>query len=485
MTAELLLQYQRCKRRAFLDTHGDRTLRDTPNDLLLKLKQDKFVHKKNVLAQETYQRPDYPKGDWNAGAQATWELMLQGVERIYQGVLLATYSEKYTLLSHPDLLIKQPGMSLFGDWVYVPAQIELGKRPKLEYQIIAAYNAAVLARVQGIQPNIAWLVLRRQEAYAVDVARWTLPMQRNLDECMQTLESELAPEVFISRQRCSLCGWFTQCYAIAKSQQHLSLVPGVTPSRYTQLQALNISTLESLTQTNPDLLATLPGFDSAIARKLVLQAQAVSQNQPIRSQPTTFMNALRYQNDQVEIYFDIEAQPDLNLDFLLGVLVVDRQKNVETFYALLAENVEQEALIWQQFLDVVSQYPYAPIFHFCAYEVDTIKRLARLYHTPRGQVRSLLDRFVDVYEEITQLVAMPVENYTLKSIARYIGFEWRDPQANGSQCIYWYDQWLQTGDRTFLEAIVHYNEDDCRATHRVKDWLVSFIGDTQPIKSIL
>jgi len=27
----------------------------------------------------------------------------------------------------------------------------------------------------------------------------------------------------------------------------------------------------------------------------------------------------------VELYFDIEAQSDLNLDYLLGVLVVDRQ----------------------------------------------------------------------------------------------------------------------------------------------------------------
>jgi len=115
MTAELLLQYQRCQRRTFLDTHADRSLRDAPSDLLLKLQQDKFVHKKNVLSDLAYQRPVYPQGNWDAGAIATWELMLQGVDKIYKGVLLATYSEKYTLLSHPDLLIKQPGMSLFGD----------------------------------------------------------------------------------------------------------------------------------------------------------------------------------------------------------------------------------------------------------------------------------------------------------------------------------------------------------------------------------
>ncbi|PPS44123.1 TM0106 family RecB-like putative nuclease [Chroococcidiopsis sp. TS-821] len=475
MTAELLLQYQRCQRRAFLDTHGDRSQRDSPSEFLLRLQQDKIIHQQNALAQQNHQQPNYHQGNWEAGAIATLELMQQGVERISQGILLTTYQEKYTLISRPDLLIKQPGNSLFGDWVYIPAQIELGKRPKLEYQIIAAYNAHVLEQIQGIAPKTAWLFLRRPEVYSVDVARWTSQMQRSLDRCLEILEAELAPEVFISRQRCSLCRWYSQCYAIAKEQQHLSLIPGVTPNRYTQLQALNVVTLESLTQVNPTQLESLPGFDRQVAQKLVLQAQAVFENRPI------LLNATRTTDVSpapIELYFDIEAEPDLNLDYLLGVLVVDRQTGTETFHKFLAETPAQEEAIWQQFLDLVCQYPTAPIYHFCAYEVDTVKRLGKLYHTPRSQIKTLLARFVDVYEQVVQTVALPVENYTLKAIARWLGFEWRDPQANGSHCIYWYDRWLATGDRALLDAIVRYNEDDCHATRHVKDWLLAFTNSS-------
>ena len=32
----------------------------------------------------------------------------------------------------------------------------------------------------------------------------------------------------------------------------------------------------------------------------------------------------------------------------------------------------------------------------------------------------------------------------------------------------------ETGDRSYLEAILRYNEDDCRATYHIKDWLVQF-----------
>ncbi|MFH7026826.1 MAG: TM0106 family RecB-like putative nuclease [Heteroscytonema crispum UTEX LB 1556] len=511
INAELLLQYQRCQRRPFLDTFGDKNQRDAPNDLLLKLQQDKIVHQKRVLAQLThYQRPNYPRFDWEAAEAATLELMQQGVECIHQGVLLADYSEGYTLLSRPELLLKQAGKSCFGDWMYVPATVELGKRPKQEYQVIAAFHAQVLATAQQIAPDIAWLILRTKEkGYPVDISKWTPQMQRILDDLIHTFEGGVAPEVFISRQKCSLCHWHSQCYAVAQSQKHLSLLPGVTPVRYNQLQALDITTLESLAQTSPTQLENLPGFDSLVAPKLVLQAQSVLQNRPlILPYPSLKKDSAdnistenispilgpdgSYQwlrpslilpkqenigfTSPIELYFDIEAQPDLNLNYLLGVLVVNRQDNTEQFYSFLAEKPEDEEIIWQQFMELVWQYPEAPIYHFCVYEFDTVKRLSRLYRTPYSSVSPVLKRFVDVYEELTQSVALPVESYALKAIARWLGFEWRNPEASGAKCIYWYDQWLKTGDRALLEIIQRYNEDDCRATRNVKDWLINFVN---------
>lgn len=478
INAELLLQYQRCKRRPFLDIHGDKSQRDDTNELLRKLQQDKSAHQLSFLAHLTYHQPDYPYGNWERGEAATLELMQRGVDYIYKGVLLATYSEGYTLLSRPNLLVKQPGQSRFGDWMYVPAGIELGKRPKQEYQVVAAFHAQVLATVQGVVPEIAWLLLRRtnDRSYAVDLFKWIPRMQQILEEFIQVLELPNPPEVFISRQKCNLCHWYSQCYAVAQSEKHLSLLPGVTPIRYTQLQALAITTLESLANTNPSTLENLLGFDREVAPKLVVQAQSALERRPIILPYPLPIKDITF-TAPIELYFDIEAQPDLDLDYLLGVLVVDRLANTEQFYSFLAEKPEDEELVWQQFLDLVWQYPEAPIYHFCVYEFDTVKRLAKLYNTPYASVRPILNRFVDVYEQLTQSVTLPVESYALKAIARWLGFEWREKEASGAKCIYWYDQWLETGDRTLLEIIQSYNEDDCRATRRVKDWLVNFFQD--------
>ncbi|MEC4813584.1 MAG: TM0106 family RecB-like putative nuclease [Scytonema sp. PMC 1069.18] len=507
INAELLLQYQRCKRRPYLDVYGDKTQRDAASDLLRKLQQDKIAHQNSILEKFIYHKPKYRYGDWIQGEAATLELMYQGVECIYQGVLLAGYSENHGLLCSPDILMKQLGQSIFGDWMYVPVNIELGKRPKQEYQVVTAFDAYVLTKIQQAELKTAWLMLRGKDTgYSVDLFRWIPQMHSILEELIHDLENNEPPEVFISRQKCSLCRWYSSCYAVAQSQKHLSLLPGVTPIRYQQLQALDITTVESLASTHPTMLENLPGFDHKVAPKLILQAQSVVENKPfilpyLLNQNNIEMgfsvwNTSEYFHTQseinidtfekssyledilltspIEIFFDIEAQPDLNLDYLLGVLVVDRQNNTEQFYGFLAETQAEEKLIWEQFLDLVCQYPEAPIYHFCVYEFDTVRRLAKLYHTPQNLVLPVLDRLVDVYEILIKNVTLPVESYALKAIARWLGFTWRNPEASGAKCIYWYDQWLQTGDRALLEIIQSYNEDDCRATRSVKDWLANF-----------
>ena len=483
VTDDLLLYYKRCRRRAFLDVYGDSTQQDPEQDFLLKLRQDGFAYRQVIVEVAPYQSPNYPRGDWAAGAKATLELMQQGVERISQAVLLMQTEPGVTLLSRPDLLVKQPGQSNFGDWMYSPTLIKLGKRPKPEYQIVAAFAAHLLAAVQGVMPSEVQLILRRQESCFVNLERWVPLMQEILWECIETLLQQQEPEIFISRQKCSLCHWYSSCHAIALADQHISLLPGVTPSRYRDLQALGVTTMESLAQSTIGLLEPVVG--SEIAVDLVQQAQSIVQNRAMlrqRNWEETETSQLFTHTDTlptapVELYFDIEAESELKVDYLLGVLVIDNRTHTEIFHPLLAANPINEPLIWQQFLELVSLYPDAPIFHFSDYEVETVKRLANLYQTPQPQLLLLLSRLVDVHRYVMNTATLPVESYSLKHLARWIGFEWRDSGITGSQCVCLYNDWLETGNRSILDVILRYNEDDCRATYHLKSWLVNFVQD--------
>jgi predicted RecB family nuclease len=472
LTDDLLLNYQRCHRRAFLEVNGNPEDREPIGDYLRKILSDSAQNRRQILDEAPYSQPEYDREDWRAGVRATLGLMAQGVDRIYHGVLSTPGPRGSTLLIKPDLLVREPGESGFGDWRYSISQIKLSRRPKLEYQLTATFQTSVLAAVQGSWPGAAWLLLRGRGPYAVPLAERLAEMEGLLEDCLDQLIDGHEPEVFIARSRCSMCSWYGHCHALATEQRHLSLLPGVTPKRYSFLQELGITSLAALEGTDPAILAPLPGFGPEVAQRLVDQAYATLTDRPVLI--GNFPRPPRLQAP-IELFFDIEAEPELELAYLHGVMVLDRFKQRQTFHGLIAEQPDQEQRVWEEFVALVSLYRDAPIFHFCSYEAETVRRFGARYGTDPAVIDQILDRFIDVHYWATQTAIMPVESYALKNLARWVGFDWRDAEANGAQSIYWYDQWLATGERSYLDRILRYNEDDCIATYHVKEWLAEFV----------
>ena len=501
---QLLLNYKRCNRRTFLEIHGLPQQKDPDKDFVLKLKRENQAHIRNVIWERSLScaRPEASRRDWQLNAAQTVELMQQGVSCIVRGTLSVTFSEwqkvadelflaqiediqqeflsKTIFTAAPSLLIKQTGFSRFGDWEYVPVNIKFGRKPKPEYKLIAAFHARLLSIIQETTPTRSQLILKEHDNHHIDLNHWIAKMQHTVAECLTMLANHREPEVFISRQRCSLCSWYGYCHEIAKSTRHLSLIPGVTPKRYEYLQELGINTVESLIAFPEAELGETLGYQ--VARQLKQQITALKDNRPLVNHSFDLVNTQPIPSSAIELYFDIEAEPERQTDYLLGVLLVDRANNTEKFHAFLAENLEDEGKIWQEFLDFVALYPDAPIFHYSEYEADTIKRLARLYGTPKEQKKEVLSRLVDLHRWVTEAVIFPVESYSLKAIANWIGFYWRETTGSGDQSVCWYDRWLKTQDRTLLELILSYNEDDCRATRHLKDWLLDFLEAQRKLK---
>ncbi|MDA3629732.1 ribonuclease H-like domain-containing protein, partial [Saccharopolyspora sp. WRP15-2] len=65
----------------------------------------------------------------------------------------------------------------------------------------------------------------------------------------------------------------------------------------------------------------------------------------------------------------------------------------------------------------------------------------------------------------------------LKVIAPSAGFTWRDAEASGENSMRWYRDAVGLGggipDPTQRDRILHYNEDDVRATWIIRRWMTS------------
>jgi uncharacterized protein len=74
---------------------------------------------------------------------------------------------------------------------------------------------------------------------------------------------------------------------------------------------------------------------------------------------------------------------------------------------------------------------------------------------------------------LKEAVALPLTGYSLKDVAPWLGFKWTGTTKDAESSIMEYLHWLEDGDHAHLDCILRYNEDDCRATLAVYDWLIS------------
>ena len=85
-----------------------------------------------------------------------------------------------------------------------------------------------------------------------------------------------------------------------------------------------------------------------------------------------------------------------------------------------------------------------------------------------GVIRAAIE-FVTKPDVVLKATEWPTRDHSIKTLASYLGFQWRDESPSGAESIEWFDRWIKTGDPTVKQRILDYNEDDCRATRVLLD----------------
>ena len=116
LTDDLLLNFKRCERRAFLTLYGNPAEKSSEKDFLVKLRKENQQQITAYLGQRPYSEPQ--SKDWETRAKETVDLMAAGTECIYKGILLfhldhwdGTEIKQLTLVGKPTVLLRQSGES--------------------------------------------------------------------------------------------------------------------------------------------------------------------------------------------------------------------------------------------------------------------------------------------------------------------------------------------------------------------------------------
>ena len=118
-----------------------------------------------------------------------------------------------------------------------------------------------------------------------------------------------------------------------------------------------------------------------------------------------------------------------------------------------------------------------PIIHYGDTEKIAIIKLAKKANYIESEIEILKSRFIDLHEIVRKSWILPLKNYSLKTVANWMGFNWEQKNVSGSRALFWWLQYQNNKTNIFLEKIINYNKDDCLATLHIARWLLKNSSD--------
>ena len=186
--------------------------------------------------------------------------------------------------------------------------------------------------------------------------------------------------------------------------------------------------------------------------------------------------------DHGDVWLDLEGhpfyEPARGLEFLFGYCYRDDAGEVR-YEALWARDRDGERRVFERFVDWLVErrrrYPGLHVYHYAAYERTALTRLMGEHGTREHEVDDLLrgEVLVDLYRIVRQSLRASTSSYSIKAIEALYGFT-RDAEVKGGDdAVVSFETWLETGDESLLAEVERYNEEDCRSTYELHEWLLS------------
>jgi uncharacterized protein len=430
-------------------------------------------------------------------AEQTLAAMGQGADVIYQGVL-----EGKTWLGRPDFLVRAAGASRFGDFHYEAADAKLARITKARAVLQLCVYTELLEEQQGAEPRRFWIAPGGEAGELVELksaeymAYYRQARGRFVTFAAEPSASLTYPEPV---EHCGVCPWWKTCEDRRRTDDHLSLVAGATRRHREWLADAEVHTAAALGALDPARgIAGIKADSLARVREQARiqlrgrQAQRALYELLPKAEEAAGLELLP-EPSKGDLFLDLEGDSfyqGQGIEYLFGLLELGveddyfgkSEKTPDRYHAYWAANRGEERRAFEALVDKIrrrrDEFPDAHVFHFGHRESTALKNLSSRFGT-RGEV---IDEFlrggvlVDLHRIVRQSIRASVESYSLKQLEPLYRFQRRVPVRDASAAMQLFGWWLETGERIETETglratIATYNEDDCRSTLGLRDWL--------------
>jgi uncharacterized protein len=422
------------------------------------------------------------EGSLTMRVASTLEAIASGADVIYQATLV-----RGNLIGHADFLVRVDGKE-FELERYEVVDTKLARSAKAKFILQLCFYSDLLADITGKLPQHMHVELgdgRRESFRVADYFYYYRHLLGRMLASAQT-SAEVAPVYPSPCDFCSLCHWRERCEATRLADDHLSGVASITRQQIARLESAGVATMEQLAQLSADAVVpklALPSL-AKLRQQAALQVQERTTGQQIALVLPVAADEIRGfarmpEPDAGDLFFDMEGDPMEvgGLEYLFGVVYFDH--GAAGFKCFWAHNRDEERQAFMDFMDFVAerlaQYPHMHIYHYAHYENTALKRLMTSHGVRESAVDQLLreHRLVDLYKVVREGLRISKSSYSIKAVESFYAEKRSSDVKKATDSIVVYERWRETHDPALLESIRVYNEDDCRSTWQLRQWLLT------------
>lgn len=475
VTASMLYNYVKCEHRPWMDLYGDPALRDDASPFVQLLWRRGRAHEDAEIGKLAGTHIAFADAAPAEREERTVEAMDRGDALIFGGRI-----SHGNLVGEPDILRRESGR-------YVPGDVKSGaadegpssadRKPKLHYAVQLALYVDVLEGLGRSAGRYAFVLDAhgkevRYDFTAAKGARTTATLWDDYEEAVAAVRAILAGTADSTpalSAECKGCWWYRACLAELIRSDDLTLLPDLGRSRRTPLLPY-VTTVAQLAASPPGWFLDDKG--KSIVKGLSADGIAKYRDRAIvrATNGTPYLKApLDTMPYGTELFFDVETDSMRDRCYLHGFVVrTDRNDATEHYVSFFSDEAtaasERDAFA-RAWSFAHSKWPCA-VYIYSKAERTWWRELQRRY--PDVCSTAEVEEFfgpatmTDLYAVVQNQSEWPTMDYSLKTLAKYLGFAWEDAHPSGSASIEWYDRYVG-GEPDAKQRILVYNEDDCRA----------------------
>jgi len=482
ITAAMLYDLVQCTHRPAMDLFGDPAKRDEINAFIQLLWEKGTAFEHEVIDGLELPFLDLSRYAGDEKERQTFEAMQRGEPLIYSARLTAD-----DLLGDPDLLRREGDGYVAGDIKSGSGEYGDGDDAKLKkhYGVQLALYTDILERrgLAGSKRPFVWDIHGEEVIYDLEKLQgkrdpWTMweIYQDALARAQHIVaRTEKTDPAYCGA--CKLCHWYTACLSELENSDDLTLLPELGRARRDAMVD-RIPTVSDLATANVDGFisgkkTTFKGVGPDMLRKFHDRAKLNTEKgaAPYLTAPVSLPHY------ETELFFDIEVDPMRDLCYLHGF--VERRggdNSTERYVAFFADQVsgDEEERAFAEAWRYIGDHQPCVVYYYSKYERTIWRKLQSSYPSicTADDIEDLFhpSQSVDLYYDVVKKATeWPTRDHSIKTLAKFLGFNWRDTHPSGAASIEWFDRWIQTGDTAVKQRILDYNEDDCVATRVVLD----------------